>query len=121
MRSPSILSAFVMGSLRLTILRWPRLTSLPSLIVLSPIARPRWRTIMGLFKRTVASHLVPVHRHNVAKKDWVVLLEAGTIVGPSPERLRVARATQERRIVKKYNIFLRARHYLVVDGYDPRI
>jgi hypothetical protein len=76
---------------------------------------------MGLFKRTVASHLVPVHRHNVAKKDWVVLLEAGTIVGPSPERLRVARATQERRIVKKYNIFLRARHYLVVDGYDPRI
>lgn len=76
---------------------------------------------MGLFKRTVASHLVPVHRHNVAKKDWVILLEAGTIVGPSPERLRVARATQERRIVKKYNIFLRARHYLVVDGYDPRI
>jgi len=76
---------------------------------------------MGLFKRTVASHLVPVHRHNTTKKDWVILLEAGTIVGPSPERLRVARATQERRIVKKYNIFLRARHYLVVDGYDPRI
>jgi hypothetical protein len=40
---------------------------------------------MGLFKRTVPSHLVPVHRHNAAK-DWVILLEAGTIVGPSPER-----------------------------------
>ena len=76
---------------------------------------------MGLFRRTVPSHLVPVHSHNAAKKDWVILLEAGTIVGPSPERLRVARATQERKIVKKYNILLRAQHFLVMDGYDPRI
>jgi hypothetical protein len=76
---------------------------------------------MGFFKRSVPSHLVPIHRHNVAKKDWVILLEAGTIVGPSPERLRVARATQERKVVKKYNILLRAKHYLVIDGYDPRI
>jgi len=76
---------------------------------------------MGLFKRAVPSHLVPVHSHNAAKKDWVILLEAGTIVGPSPERLRVARATQERKIVKKYNILLRAQHFLVMDGYDPRI
>jgi len=64
---------------------------------------------------------VAIHRHNAAKKDWVILLEAGTIVGPSPERLRVARATQERKIVKKYNILLRAQHFLVMDGYDPRI
>jgi hypothetical protein len=78
-------------------------------------------TIMGLFKRSVPSHHVPIHRHNAAKKDWVILLEAGTIVGPSPERLRVARATQERKVVRKYNILLRAKHYLVVDGYDPRI
>jgi hypothetical protein len=49
------------------------------------------------------------------------LLESGTIVGPSPERLRVARSTQERKIVKKYNILLRAEHFLVVEGYDPRI
>ena len=76
---------------------------------------------MGLFKRSVPSHHVPIHRHNAAKKDWVILLEAGTIVGPSPERLRVARATQERKVVKKYNILLRAKHFLVVDGYDPRI
>jgi len=76
---------------------------------------------MGLFKRKVPSHFVSVHPHNTAKKDWVILLEAGTIVGPSPERLRVARATLERRIVKKYNILLRAQHFLVVDGYDPRI
>ena len=76
---------------------------------------------MGLLKRKVPSHFVPVHSHNVAKKDWVILLEAGTIVGPSPERLRVARATLERRIVRKYDILLRAQHFLVVDGYDPRI
>ena len=30
-------------------------------------------------------------------------------------------ATIERRIVKKYNVPLRATHFLVVEGYDPRI
>jgi hypothetical protein len=76
---------------------------------------------MGLLRRSAPSHLIPVHADNATRKDWVILLEAGTIVGPSPERLRVARATQERKIVKKYNILLRAQHFLVVDGYDPRI
>lgn len=76
---------------------------------------------MGLFKRSVPNHFVPVHPRNAAKKDWVILLEAGTIVGPSPERLRVAHATLERKIVRKYNILLRAKHFLVVDGFDPRI
>ena len=76
---------------------------------------------MGLLKRKVPSHFVPVHSHNAAKKDWVIMLEAGTIVGPSPERLRVARATQERKIVKRYNILLRTQYFLIVDGYDPRI
>ena len=76
---------------------------------------------MGIFRRTVPSHLIPVHPDNATKKDWIIVLEAGTIVGPSPERLRVARSTLERKIVKKYNIFLRTRHFLVVDGYDRRI
>jgi hypothetical protein len=76
---------------------------------------------MGIFRRRVPSHLIPVHPDNAAKKDWIILLEAGTIVGPSPERLRVARATLERKIVKKYNILLRAKHFLSVEGYDPRI
>ncbi|MFL6799632.1 MAG: hypothetical protein ACJ8F3_19725 [Xanthobacteraceae bacterium] len=76
---------------------------------------------MGLFRRKVPSHFIPVHGDNATKKDWVVLLEAGTIVGPSPERLRVARSTLERKVVKRYNILLRAKHYLVVEGYDPRI
>ena len=65
--------------------------------------------------------MIPVHPDNAIKKDWVILLEAGTIVGPAPERLRIARATLERKIIKKLNILLRAQHFLVVEGYDPRI
>jgi len=76
---------------------------------------------MGFLRRKVPSHLIRIHPHNATSKDWVILLEAGTIIGPSPERLRVARATQERKIAKKYNVWLRAEHYLVVEGYDPRI
>jgi hypothetical protein len=52
---------------------------------------------MGLFRRKKRTHLIPIHPHNVGSKDWLILLEAGTIVGPSPENLRVAQATQERR------------------------
>jgi hypothetical protein len=76
---------------------------------------------MGIFRRKAPSHLIPVHPDNATKKDWVILLEAGTIIGPSPERLRVARSTLERKVVKKFNVFLRAKHFLVVEGYDPRI
>ena len=76
---------------------------------------------MGILRRKAPAHLIPVHRDNAAKKDWIILLEAGTIVGPSPERLRVARATLERKVVKRYNVLLQAEHFLVVDGYDPRI
>ena len=42
-------------------------------------------------------------------------------MGPSAEKLRVALATLEKKIVTKYNIFLRPEHFLVVEGYDPRI
>ena len=76
---------------------------------------------MGMLRRKVPSHLIPVHPENATKKDWIILLEAGTIVGPSPERLRVARSTLERKIVRKYNILLQPEHFLVVEGYDPRI
>jgi hypothetical protein len=76
---------------------------------------------MGIFRRKVPSHYIPIHPDNITKKDWTILLEAGTIVGPSAEKLRVAMATLERKIVKKYNIFLRAEHFLVLEGYDPRI
>jgi hypothetical protein len=76
---------------------------------------------MGLFRRKAPSHLVRVHPDNVRSKDWLILLEAGTIIGPSPERLRVARSTLDRKVVKKYNSLLHAEHYLDVEGYDPRI
>ena len=76
---------------------------------------------MGILRRKIPSHYIPIHPDNVSKKDWIILLEAGTIVGQSREKLRAALATQERRIVKKYNLLLRVKHYVVIDGYDPRI
>jgi hypothetical protein len=76
---------------------------------------------MGIFRRKVPSHYIPIHPDNIEKKDWIILLEAGTIVGPSSEKLRVAMATLERTIVTKFNILLRKTHFLVLDGYDPRI
>jgi len=75
---------------------------------------------MGLFQRK-ATHLIPVNPVNAASKDWVILLEAGTIVGPSPDKLRVARSTLDKKIVKKYDILLGAKQFLDVEGYDPRI
>src|SRR6266581_1396632 len=76
---------------------------------------------MGIFRRKVPSHLIRIHPDNTTNKDWVILLESDTIVGPSPEKLRVARSTLERKIVKKYDILLRAKQFLDVEGYDPRI
>jgi hypothetical protein len=76
---------------------------------------------MGIFKRKVPRHYVPIHPDNIKSKDWIVLLEVGTIVGRSAEKLRVALATLERKIVTKYNIFLRKEHFLVLKDYDPRI
>jgi hypothetical protein len=78
-------------------------------------------TQMGFFRRKARNHLIPIHPHNFGSKDWLILLEAGTIIGPSPEGLRVARATQERKIVRKRTGLLGRTHFLVVEGYDPRI
>ena len=76
---------------------------------------------MGMLRRKVPMHYIEIHPDNLGKNDWIIVLEAWTIVGPSPERLRVANATTDRKIVTKYNIFLRKRHYLVLEGYAPRI
>ena len=65
--------------------------------------------------------LVPIHPDNANTKDWVVLLEASTIVGHTRDKLRVALTTQERKLVKKRKLFRKAEYFLVVDGYDPRI
>jgi hypothetical protein len=76
---------------------------------------------MSLFRRKVQTHLIPVSPENAISKDWVILLEAGTIVGPSPDKLRVARSTLDKKVVKKYSLLLRAKYFLNVEGYDPRI
>jgi hypothetical protein len=88
---------------------------------ISPSATQKEVRTMGLFRRKVPIHYIPVHPDNIKKKDWIILLEAGTIVGPSAEKLRVALATLEKKIVTKYNIFLKRKHFLVLEGYDPRI
>src|SRR4029077_2845812 len=76
---------------------------------------------MGLFRRKAQTHLIPVSPDNAMSKDWVILLEAGTIVGPSPDKLRVARSTLEKKIVKRYGLRLRAKNFLDVEGDDSRI
>jgi len=64
---------------------------------------------------------VPIHADNANTKDWVILLEASTIVGHTRDKLRVALTTQERKLVKKRKLFGKTEYFLVVDGYDPRI
>jgi hypothetical protein len=83
------------------------------------VARTATESLNASYSEVPVSKL-GVIRDNAAK-NWVILLEAGTIIGPAPERLRVAQATLDRKVVKKYNILLRAQHFLVVEGYDPRI
>src|SRR5262249_26201169 len=76
---------------------------------------------MSIFQRKVPNHFIRINPNSAASKDWLIVLEAGTIVGPSPRKLRVARATQERKVVKKYSRLLEPEFYLDVEGYDPRI
>lgn len=67
------------------------------------------------------SALVPIHRDNAHTRDWVILLEASTIVGQTRDKLRVAMTTQERKVVKKQKLFGKPTYFLVVEEYDPRI
>jgi len=76
---------------------------------------------MGIFRRKVPHDYVPIHPDNIGTNNWIILLEAGTIVGSKAEKLRVAKATLEKKIKKKYNILLQKKHFLVLEGYDPRI
>jgi hypothetical protein len=65
-------------------------------------------------------HLVPIHADNAHTRDWIVLLEANTIVGSPTHRLRVACTTQERKLVWRFK-GLKPQLCLLIDGYDPRI
>jgi hypothetical protein len=88
---------------------------------LTAIRRIREQQRHGHLPKEVPSNYIPMHPDNVRKKDWVILLEAGTIIGPSADKLPVAKATLEKRIVRKYNIFLRKQYFLVLDDYDPQV
>ena len=81
------------------------------------VARIAEGTMMAFFQKV--PNLIPIDPDNVVSNDWIILLEANTIVNFSGE-LRVARTTQERKIVKRFRSF-RRRPFLVMDGYDPRI
>ena len=74
---------------------------------------------MSVFQKQ--RNLVPIHADNANSKDWLVLLEAATIVGQQRDKLRVALTTKERRLVKKRKLFKKSEQFLVIDGYDPRI
>lgn len=74
-----------------------------------------------MFKRKVPNNFIRIDPDNTASKDWLILLEAGTLVGPSPSKLRVARATQDRKVVRRTSLFLKSDYYLDVEDYDPRI
>ncbi|MET4275177.1 MULTISPECIES: hypothetical protein [unclassified Bradyrhizobium] len=75
---------------------------------------------MGIFHNQRGT-LVPVHADNAKTRDWLVLLEAATVVGQQRDKLRVALTTQERKLVKRRRLFGKPEYFLVIDGYDPRI
>jgi hypothetical protein len=75
---------------------------------------------MAFLRRKNRRHLIPLHRDNARSNDWLVMLEANTIVAPHREALRVACATRERKIVTRLRSF-KPQLFLRVEGYDPRI
>jgi hypothetical protein len=72
------------------------------------------------FRRRNPNYLIPIHPDNAGSKDWIILLEANTIVDKAPARLRVARTTQERQVIRRLSA-MAWRPFLVVEGFDPRI
>jgi hypothetical protein len=67
---------------------------------------------MSIFKRKSQGTLVPIHPDNAKTKDWVVLLEATTIVGESRDKLRVALTTLERKLVRRKKLFQKPQYFL---------
>ena len=76
---------------------------------------------MSILRTRAANYLVPIYSDNATTKDWAILLEAGTIVGPSPQRIRVAQSLQDKKIKRRYDILLRAKYFILVEGFNPRI
>jgi hypothetical protein len=91
------------------------------LVRVDPARRIGRLRFMSIFGRRPRGTLVPVNADNARTRDWLVLLEASTIVGPQRSKLRVAMTTQDRNLVRKRRLFRKTKHFVVVDGYDPRI
>jgi hypothetical protein len=77
--------------------------------------------LMGIAGRKAVGNRVPVHPDNTRRNDWIVLLEASTIVGSPRDKLRVALTTRERKVRKKFRLFAKTEYFLEIAGYDPRI
>ena len=76
---------------------------------------------MSIFFNRRRGTLVPVNADNANSRDWLVLLEAATIIGEQREKLRVALTTRDRKVRKKRKLMGKAEYYVVLDEYDPRI
>jgi hypothetical protein len=87
----------------------------------SHLSFPPMEIAVSVFRKKPSNDLVPIHPDNSGSNDWAILLEAGTIVGPSQQRVRVARWMQDKKIVKKHGMFLRTQYFIVIEGYNPRI
>ena len=75
----------------------------------------------SFLRRKLPNHFIRIDPNNATNKKWLIVLEAGTIVGQAPRKLRVVLATQERKVIKKYNLLLQPEYYLEIQGFDPRI
>jgi hypothetical protein len=64
--------------------------------------------------------LVPIHPSNAVNKDWAILLETNTIIGTPVKKLRVARATQQKNVVRRFT-WSHRKTFMVVEEYNPRI
>jgi hypothetical protein len=64
--------------------------------------------------------LVPIHPSNAVNNHWAILLEASTIVGARAKKLRVASATQQKKVVQRFTLNHR-KTFLVIEEYNPRI
>src|SRR5271163_4012290 len=76
---------------------------------------------MSNIKGRRQGNLVPINADNAKTRDWLVLLEASTIVGHQRGKLRVALTTQDRNLVRKHRLLRKPEYFVVIDGYDPRI
>ena len=75
---------------------------------------------MRLPRMRHSGQLIPIHRDNLHTADWVILLEVGTIVDKSDKRLRVARVTRARKIVRRYWL-LKPKTFIAIEDFDPRL